>query len=152
MRGMMVTVVAGILALAAFATEARSEEAWTTLTVVEEPAKGKTTVVDLGVKGDSPGDMTVWHEPVMDKAQKTIGTSNGFCIRTVAGKLSQCQWTLTLREGSISLASSESQSGTSPASIIGGTGLYIGASGEAAVTRNADGTFTVVMKLKKNKS
>ncbi|MRR33537.1 hypothetical protein EG829_02415 [bacterium] len=147
----MVTVVAGILALAAFATEARSEEAWTTLTVVEEPAKGKTTVVDLGVKGDSPGDMTVWHEPIMDMAKKTIGTSNGFCVCTVAGKISECQWTLTTHDGTISLASSEAEKGTSPASITGGTGVYIGASGEAAVTHNADGTYTVVMKLKKKK-
>lgn len=152
MRGMMAMVVVGVLALAAFATEARADGGWLSLTVVEVPAKGKTTVVDLGTKGDSPGDITTWNEPILDKAQKSIGTSNGFCIRTVAGKLSQCQWTLTMREGTISLASSESQSGTSPASVIGGTGLYLGASGEASVTRNANGTFTVVLKLKMKKS
>lgn len=151
MRGTMVMAAAGILALAAFATEVRSEENWMTLTVIEEPAKGKTTVIDLGVKGDSPGDITAWHEPIMDTAKKTIGTSNGFCIRTVAGKISECQWTLTTRDGTISLASSEAAKGTSPATVTGGTGAYIGASGEAAVTHNADGTYTVAMKLKKKK-
>ena len=151
MRGMIAMVIVGVLALAAFAIEARADWGWLSLTVVEVPAKGKTTVVDLGAKGDSPGDITAWNEPILDKTQKTIGTSNGFCIRTVAGKLSQCQWTLTMREGTISLASSESERGTSPVSIIGGTGAYIGASGEAAVTHNADGTYTVVMKLKMKK-
>lgn len=151
MRGIMVLVVAGILALASYAPEARAEWGWLSLTVVEVPAKGKTTVVDLGAKGSSPGDITTWNEPIMDKSQKTIGTSDGFCIRTVAGKLSQCQWTLTMREGTITLASSEAEKGTSPASITGGTGVYIGASGEAAVTHNADGTYTIAMKLKKKK-
>ncbi len=149
MGKMMVMVVAGMLALVAFAAEVRSEDAWTTLTVIEDAAKGKTTVVDLGAKGDSAGDITAWHEPIVDKAKKNIGTSNGFCIRTVAGQISECQWTLTMHDGSITLASSEMEKRTSQAAVTGGTGVYMGVTGEAAVTHNADGTYTVIMKLKK---
>ena len=54
-------------------------------------------------------------------------------------------------DGTITLASTEAEKGTSPASVTGGTGAFIGATGEAAVTHNADGTYTVVMKLKKKK-
>lgn len=148
MREKAILVVAGFLVLAAFAGEAHSRDAWTTLTVIEETAKGTVTVVDLGAKGDSPGDITVWHEPVVDRAKKALGTSNGFCIRTIAGQFSECQWTLTLHDGTITLASTEAAKGTSPATITGGTGAYAGVTGEAASTLNADGSYTIVLKLR----
>lgn len=151
MRGTMVLVVVGILSLAVLASEVRSEENWTVLTVIEDTAKGKTTVVDLGVKGSSPGDITAWHEPLMDTAKKTIGTSNGFCIRTVSAKVSECQWTLTMHDGRITLAGTETDKGTSPVTVTGGTGAYAGVSGEAASTHNADGTYTIILKIKKQK-
>jgi hypothetical protein len=151
MRTMMFLAVVGIFAFAAFAVKVCAEESWTTLTVIEEVGKGKTTVVDLGGKGDSQGDITVWHEPLVDRVKKNIGTSSGFCIRTVSGQLSECQWTLTLREGTITMAGSEAEKGTSRVSVTGGTGVYAGVSGEAAVTHNADGTYTEILKLKKKK-
>jgi hypothetical protein len=151
MRTMMVMGAAGIFVFAAFAAKVCAEENWTTLTVIEEVGKGKTTVVDLGGKGDSQGDITAWHEPLVDRAKKNIGTSSGFCIRMVPGQLSECQWTLTLREGTITLAGSEAEKGTSRVSVTGGTGVYAGVSGEAAVTHNADGTYTEILKLKKKK-
>jgi hypothetical protein len=151
MRGAMVMGIVGILALAALVTEVRSEDTWTKLTVIEDAAKGETAVVDLGQKGDSPGDITTWHEPLMDTAKKNIGTSNGFCIRTVSGQVSQCQWTLTMPEGTITLASTELEKGTSPATIAGGTGAYCGVTGEADVTHNTDGTYTINLKMKKKK-
>lgn len=153
MREKVLMVAAGLTALSALATEVRSEEiwVWTGLTVIEAHAKGNSNVLDLGVKGDSPGDMTAWHVPVLDRAKKAIGTSNGFCVRTVPGKLSECRRTLTMSDGTITLASAEAEKGISPASVTGGTNAYLGVSGEAAIARNADGTCTIVMKLKKKK-
>jgi hypothetical protein len=151
MRSSLVMVVAGILALAAFGTEARSEEAWKTLTVIQDAPKGKVSVVDVGVKGDSPGDITTWDEPLLDKAKKKIGTSNGFCIRTIPGQFSECQYTLTMSDGSITIVGREAEKGTSRVAVIGGTGAYAGVIGEDALTRNADGTFSDVLKLRKAK-
>jgi hypothetical protein len=151
MRTPMIMVVAGMLALAAFGTEARSEEAWKTLTVIQDATKGTVSVIDLGEKGNSPGDITTWNEPLLDEAKKQIGTSSGFCIRTVAGQVSECQYTLTMPDGAVMVAGRETDTGTSRVAVIGGTGAYAGVIGEDAVTHNADGTFTDVLKLKKTK-
>lgn len=151
MRRAMVMGVVGILALAALAAEVRSEDGWATLTIIEDAPNGKVADVDLGKKGDSPGDITTWNEPLMNTANKNIGTSNGFCIRTVSGQASQCQWTLTLPEGTITLASTQQEKGASLATIAGGTGAYCGINGEAEYTHNKNGTYTINLKMKKKK-
>ena len=151
MRLSMIMVVAGILALAVFGSEARTEEAWKTITVIQDAPNGKVSVTDLGVKGDSPGDITTWNEQLLDTAKKKIGTSSGFCIRTVPGQVSECQYTLTMHDGSITVAGREAEKEVSRVSVIGGTGAYAGVSGEDAVTHNADGTFTDVLTLRKTK-
>lgn len=139
---------AGFLTVAVFAGSAHAETAWKQMTVIEESARGTTTVIDLSKKGNSAGDLIVWHEPVVNESGKRIGTSNGFCITTLPGRLSECRWTLSLTDGTIALASTEATKGTSPAAIVGGTGIYVGVTGEAAVTPNANKTWTVQMKMK----
>lgn len=141
---------AGFLTVAVCAGSVHAETAWKQMTVIEESSKGVVTVLDLGKKGDSAGDLTVWNEPVVNESGKKIGTSNGFCIRTSPGKLSECRWTLSLVDGTISLANTEASTGTSPAAIVGGTGAYVGVIGEAAVTPDAkNNSWTIRMKLKK---
>jgi hypothetical protein len=144
-----ITAGAGFLMATVFAGSAHAETAWKQMTVVEESPRGTTTVYDLSKKGNSAGDLTVWHEPVVNESGKRIGTSNGFCITTLPGTLSECRWTLSLTDGTIALASTEAAKGTSPAAIVGGTGMYVGVTGEAAVTPNANKTWTIQLKLKK---
>ena len=56
------------------------------IVVVERPV-GETTV-DLGAKGDSVGDMLVFANKVYDAGNKTqVGTDQGYCVRTVVGKV-----------------------------------------------------------------
>jgi hypothetical protein len=74
-----------------------------------------------------------------------IGNNSGTCIRTRVGHSFQCQWTLTLENGSIQVAGREFDLGTSTLSIIGGTGKYSGISGEMESTNNNDGTFTQIL-------
>lgn len=139
---------AGFLMVAVFAGAAHAETAWKQMTVIEESGRGTTTVINLNKKSNSAGKMTVWHEPVVNESGTQVGTSNGFCITTLPGKLSECRWTLSLTDGTIALASTEAVKGTSPAAIVGGTGIYIGVTGEAVVTPNANKTWTIQMKLK----
>lgn len=139
---------AGFLMVAVFAGAAHAETVWKQMTVIEESGRGTTTVINLNKKSNSAGKMTVWHEPVVDESGKPIGTSNGFCITTLPGKFSECRWTLSLTDGTIALTSTEAAKGTSPAAIVGGTGIYIGVTGEAVVTPNANKTWTIRMKLK----
>ncbi len=96
--------------------------------VVERPI-GETSV-DLGTKGDTVGDMLVFANGVFDAANKTqIGTDQGFCVRTIAGKSWECLWTLTLKAGQITVEGPFFDEGDSLLAITGGTGKYAGAKG-----------------------
>jgi hypothetical protein len=121
----------------------------TTLTTIADARSGIATPVDLGPTGDSPGDMFVFDQPLLNAAGQNIGSNSGYCIRTLPGQFSECQWTLTMADGTITVAGREAESGTSYIPIIGGTGAYLGVRGQLATTPNGDRTFTQVLTLLK---
>ncbi|MFY0583985.1 dirigent protein [Cystobacter fuscus] len=129
---------------------AHAEESWT-LTTIADARSGIASPVDLGTPGDSPGDMFVFDQPLLNAAKENIGSNSGFCIRTLPGQFSECQWTLTLADGTITVAGREAESGPSSIPIIGGTGAYVGASGVLLTTPNGDRTFTQVLTFLKPK-
>ena len=99
-------------------------------------------MVDIGEPGDSPGDMFVFDQPLLDQDSNNIGTNSGVCVRTRVGHSLQCQWTLSLKSGNIQVAGREFDKGTSDVVIGGGTGVYSGISGYMESVNNGDGTFT----------
>jgi hypothetical protein len=127
-----------------------AEEAWT-LNTLADARSGIATPVDLGPPGDSPGDMFVFDQPLLNEARENIGSNSGYCVRTLPGQFSECQWTLTMADGTITVAGREAETGTSLIPIIGGTGAFEGASGVLATTPNGDRTFTQVLTLLKPK-
>ena len=127
-----------------------AEEAWT-LNTIADARSGIATPVDLGPPGDSPGDMFVFDQPLLNEARENIGSNSGYCVRTLPGQFSECQWTLTMANGTITVAGREAETGTSLVPIIGGTGAFEGASGVLATTPNGDRTFTQVLTLLKPK-
>ena len=118
-----------------------------TLVTIADARSGIASPVDLGAPGDSPGDMFVFDQPLLNEARETIGSNSGYCIRTLPGQFSECQWTLTLADGTITVAGREAETGTSLIPIIGGTGAYLGVSGVLATTPNGDRTFTQELTL-----
>lgn len=84
------------------------------------------TVVDVGPKGDSVGDLLPFANPVFDAAdKKQVGTDNGNCIRTVVGTAYECNWTTFLPGGQITVEGPYYDSGAdSMLAITGGTGIY----------------------------
>ena len=118
-------LLAGVLALQApFATLAAER-----LQVVEHA--DTDTVVDLGAKGDSVGDLLTFANPVYDAANKTkLGSDQGYCIRVVVGKSWECFWTLMLAGGEITVEGPFYDSGDSVMVVTGGTGKYVGAKGD----------------------
>lgn len=104
--------------------------------------------IDIGKPGDSPGDILVFDQPLLDRDEQVIGNNSGICIRTRPGHSFQCQWTLTLRDGSIQVAGREFDQGTSEISIVGGTHAYSGISGEMQSVNNNDGTFTQTLRYR----
>ena len=134
-------LVAGRASLAAHAGE--------TLHLVER-ATGEQ-VVDLGAKGDSPGDLLVFSNPLYDAANaKATGSSNGYCVRTVVGKTWQCSWTMQVEGGQLAVAGTDPDHGDADFAIVGGTGRYAGARGSLKVhARDAGNTaydFTVSLR------
>ncbi len=89
------------------------------------------TLVDLGAKGDSVGDLLTFANPVYDAANKTrVGTDQGYCVRVVVGKSWECFWTLMLAGGEITIEGPFFDSGDSVMVVTGGTGKYAGAKGD----------------------
>lgn len=117
---------------------------------IADATRGNTNAVDLGLKGETQGDLFVFDQPLMDaNRKKDIGTNSGYCVITKVGVYSQCQWTLTFKNGStITVAGQEFQKGTSSIPILGGTGEYTNAKGILTTFPNGDGTFTQKLQIK----
>ncbi len=99
------------------------------LSVVERAASD--TVTDLGVKGDSVGDVLTFSNEIYDETNKTVvGRDNGWCVRTVAGQSWECFWTIVLEKGQITVEGPFYDSKDSVLAVTGGTGAYAAARGE----------------------
>ncbi len=113
-----------------------------TLVTIADARVQSAKVIDLGDAGDSVGDILTFDQPLLDKQGNQIGNNSGTCIRTRVGHSFQCQWTLTLGNGSIQVAGRELDKGTSYVTIVGGTGRFAGIRGQMESTNNGDGTFS----------
>ncbi|HTV52957.1 MAG TPA: allene oxide cyclase family protein [Steroidobacteraceae bacterium] len=100
------------------------------------------SVLDLGAKGDSAGDLLTFANPVYDAADKTqVGSDQGYCVRVAVGKSWECFWTLILKQGEITIEGPFYDHGDSLLAITGGTGKYVGARGSLALhPRDAKGS------------
>lgn len=100
------------------------------------------TVTDTGDEDDSVGDILTFANPVFDEANKTqLGSDNGWCVRTVVGTAWECFWTVTLKDGQITVEGPYLDAADSTLAVTGGTGAYAGAKGEMKLhARNPDQT------------
>ncbi len=122
----------------------------TTLTILL--GTREATVVDLGTKGASQGDMRVVNAPVYNESGKQrIGRFDIFCVTTdPAGTpteevhRAECTGTFTLPGGEISIQSSNpfpklpKPPPRSSDAITGGTGKYAGVRGEVILETRAN--------------
>jgi hypothetical protein len=136
------TAVAAVAAgaVAVGAPGASAATAGRHITVVEHAVSD--TVIDTGPKGDSPGDLLTFANPVFNRANtKRVGHDNGSCIRTVVGKAWQCSWTTWLPHGSLVVEGPFYDKRDSTLAITGGTGAYSRARGVMHLhARNKHGT------------
>ena len=132
----------GLLLLTTSLAAACSPEQPRTLITIADARVHAAHFIDIGEPGDSVGDMFVFDQPLLDERNNSIGNNSGTCIRTRVGHSSQCQWTLTFKNGTIQVAGREFDKGASEITIVGGTGTYSGITGEMKSVNNNDGTFT----------
>jgi len=120
-----------------------------TLALVERATTD--VVTDTGAEGDSAGDILTFANEIYDEADaKLLGTDNGWCVRTVAGKAWECFWTLTLSDGQITVAGPFYDAGDSVLAVTGGTGAYANARGQMKLhARDAKGSaYDFVYEIK----
>jgi hypothetical protein len=134
------TATYGKTILVALLLAAGNAVAGEVITLVERA--NTDAVTDLGAKGDSAGDLLTFANPVFDKQNKNqVGTDQGYCVRTIAGKAWECTWSMSLKDGAITVAGPFLDAGDSVLAITGGTGRYAAARGQMKLhARNAKGT------------
>lgn len=112
-----------------------------TFTLVERALN--VTIVDLGEPGPSAGDLTVWGpDPLFDEANEvdTGALTQGSCMALNAEGDNHCAETIVFADGG-TLAIQGVQLGTggpSLTTIVGGSGVYLGATGTLTVTAADD--------------
>jgi hypothetical protein len=103
----------------------------TTMSLIEHAETDVVRHIGPAKEEDSTGDVLTFANPVFDSAnQKKVGTDNGSCIRTAAGKAWECIWTLTLDEGQVTVEGPFYDGKDSILAITGGTGEFQGAGGQ----------------------
>jgi allene oxide cyclase len=109
------------------------------LTVIEHATTDATT--DTGPAGDSAGDILTFANEVFDPADvHVVGTDQGYCVRTVAGKSYECNWTTILAAGQITVEGPFLDAADSTLAVTGGTGRYRNARGFMTLRSLENGT------------
>ncbi len=110
------------------------------ITLVERATSD--VVTDTGAKDDSAGDILTFANELFDKDNETkVGSNNGYCIRTAAGRAWECAWTNVLEGGQITVQGTFLDGQDSVFAITGGTGKYLRIHGEMMLhARDAKGS------------
>ena len=94
------------------------------------------TVVDLGARGKSPGDMEVVSSRVFQRGTgTTIGRSELICTYTDKIRARSCRGTYSLPKGKLVVGGTMLYRQFYDLAVLGGTGLYDNARGTLTVTR-----------------
>lgn len=116
----------------------------TIFTLVERPEQ--VTILDLGESGTSPGDLTVWGlNPLYDEANEvdTGALTHGFCVSLNTVGDNHCIETVLFADGStLEIQGIQRGSGeVSLTTIVGGSGMYRGATGTLLIDPSDDSTI-----------
>jgi hypothetical protein len=88
---------------------------------------------------------------VLDDDGDVVGGGGGSCVVTaevtVPPFVLACDATYELRGGQIAAQGRATSDPVKTLAIVGGTGRYVGASGELELTENGDGTGSLVLRL-----
>ncbi|HLT83632.1 MAG TPA: dirigent protein [Phototrophicaceae bacterium] len=113
----------------------------------------EVTSVQDPLLSPSRGDRNVF-EDVLLRHGREVGSGSGSCIVTdvdlEAGVFTlQCDLTYELPGGQLAVQGRTSNAPEKTLAVVGGTGRYVGASGEVTFTELGDGTGTLVIRLER---
>jgi hypothetical protein len=111
----------------------------TTIKLIEHAETDTVRHIGPASEEDSVGDVLAFANPVFDSAnKKQVGSDNGQCVRTAAGKAWECIWTVSLEGGQMTVEGPFYDSKDSQLAITGGTGEYKDASGQMTLHARND--------------
>lgn len=136
-------VIGGGLQLSRVAAQEATPTGFQTLVLVER--NEHQTTLDLGEKGSSVGDMIVWGpNPLYDESNTTVtgAVTAGTCVAFTADFACILVETITFPDGSTLQFQGEPPGAAAPyqRTIVGGAGIYLGATGTAEAAPSADGS------------
>jgi len=113
-----------------------------TISLIEHAETDTVRHIGPAKEEDSVGDILAFANPVFDSADKErVGSDNGQCVRTAAGKAWECIWTVSLSGGQITVEGPFYDGKDSTLAITGGTDDYKDASGQMGLhARNPEET------------
>jgi len=153
-RTLILTSLAAVLASAltagaiALGSGSGGISAPTTIHVIEHPVTDQ--VIDIGAKGDSPGDQLPFANPIFNAANDDrVGSDQGNCIRaSVKQGRWECMWTTFLHRGQITVEGPFRDAfPTTVLAVTGGTGAYSNARGQMTLHLRKDGNFDFIFHL-----
>jgi len=104
--------------------------------------------LDLGKKGPSVGDERIFADSLLDTKGRKVGHDAGVCTFTnLAPPEAACHITFFLVSGEIAIQFLNAPPPRKVAAIVGGTGGYRGARGEAVIVEGPKQTGTVTFRL-----
>ena len=144
--------VTGNLSVANAATDSGTEPfvagpVWRTLRLTESYG-AKFTFVDVGKKGDSPGDYGVFRDPVLNAGGVRIGSIDAQCISAYSD---QCSGSIRIPgRGQITFAGmTPLNSDPDHYAITGGTGIYAGVGGALVIAFPNSNSAALTVSLTK---
>jgi hypothetical protein len=144
-----IALAVGVGSIGAASAGDRPDHSSRRLTVVERAITD--SVVDTGAAGDSLGDILAFGNPIFDAADvKQIGRDQGYCVRTNVGESWECNWTVILDQGSLTVAGPfYDDLRDSQLAVTGSTGDFRNVRGEMTLhARDAAGTeFDFIFRL-----
>jgi len=159
-HGRMLALLAGgtatVLVAALFGTLAASANS------KEKPGKGGErtltfvvhfspfNVIDLPPAGLSVGDVSMFHDELLDDGGHQVGVEGGSCPVTQlipTGVEVVCSAAVSLADGQITLQGLVTNAPDKPLAVTGGTGRYRTTRGDGALHENGDGTGILTLHL-----
>jgi hypothetical protein len=107
-------------------------------------------VIDLPPAGLSVGDVSTFHDQLLDDGGHQVGVEAGVCPVTQlipTGVEVMCSVAVSLTDGQITLQGLATNAPDKPLAVTGGTGRYRTTRGDAALHENGDGTGTLTLHL-----
>ena len=104
--------------------------------------------LDLGKPGPSIGDERTFADSLVDAKGKKVGHDAGVCtFTTLTPPEAGCSITFFLSGGEIATQFLNAPPPRKVTAIVGGTGIYRGASGEAVIVEGPKQTGTIIFRL-----